>query len=157
MASNPTHLGQILLGRQDITQSQLDHALEYQTNCAQPIGACLLALGYVSQGTLNRALRRQSWMKPCAACITCLMAPFSLHSFASEHHDSPEQWAEQQTQGQWSDPLQLSSNSHSGGDFLKAAAEAAWDLYQGKPELGEWQYSINKESSGYSVNIELWF
>ena len=143
MSQIPTRLGQILLAQKSITDKQLAKALDYQAQHGEPIGHCLLALGYIEQKVLNRALRRQTWLKPCAACLTCLCAPFTFstcHADESSSGSLHADWIEQH------DP-----------DFIKMAAEAAWGIYQGEPEPGEWQYSLNKQSAGYTVSMKMHF
>jgi len=162
MANTPTRLGQILLARGDITEQQLEEALSLQATNGQPVGACLQQLGYISEKTLKKALRRQAWLKPCAACLTCLVAPFSLQCQASSFEDSEfsSDWIEQQDNySSWHSDLDvhLSSNQQSGLDFMKVAAEAAWDIYNGEPEAGEWQYSLSEQNGDFSVNMQMRF
>lgn len=163
MAQVPTRLGQILLAQQSITAKQLVHALDYQAQHGQPIGHCLLALSYVEQKVLNRALRRQTWLKPCAACLTCLCAPFTFsHCYADEvlegalHTD----WIEQHDPySHWSGSAHISGNELAGIDIVTMAAEAAWGIYQGEPEAGEWQYALSKQGSGdgYAISLQMHF
>lgn len=161
MTATPTHLGQILVARKAITNQQLEQALDYQAQHNKPVGHCLVELGHIDQSTLNRALRRQSWLKPCAACLTCLCAPFTFTPcFANENLDdkSMHEWAEQQDPyNNWSDSVHLSGNNQGSADFLKMAAEAAWGIYQGEPEAGEWQYSLSKQTAGYSISMKMHF
>ncbi len=163
MANTPARLGQILLARQAITVHQLELALEYQALHSEPVGHCLMALGFIDQRTLNRALRRQSWLKPCAACLTCLCAPFTFSPcFASEPSESSfhSQWSEQHDPyNHWAEGVHLSNDQLISFDVLKVAAEAAWGIYQGEPESGEWQYALSKQSSGsgYTVSMQMHF
>jgi AraC-like DNA-binding protein len=78
MSDIPARLGQILLAKQVITEQQLELALQYQARHNKPVGHCLMALGFIKEKDLSRALRRQSWMKPCAACLTSLCALFTF-------------------------------------------------------------------------------
>lgn len=161
MAETPTRLGQILLARNAINEHQLELALEYQSLHGKPVGHCLLALGFIDQKVLDRALRRQSWLKPCAACLTCLCAPFTFSTcIASDTSIDAvnEQWTEQHDPySNWSDNLHLNSEQLASVDVLKIAAETAWGIYQGEPESGEWQYGLSKQSSGYSVSMQMHF
>ncbi|MEH6450018.1 MAG: hypothetical protein V7765_15200 [Oleispira sp.] len=163
MADTPIRLGQILLARQVITEQQLELALEYQVLHAQPVGHCLLALGFIEQKDLNRALRRQTWLKPCAACLTCLCAPFTFSPcFANElaEDNFHQQWSEQHDPySHWAGSINLSMNHLDSIDVLKIAAEAAWGIYQGEPEAGEWQYALSKQGAddGYSVSMQMHF
>ncbi len=161
MTATPIHLGQILVARKEITEQQLEHALNYQALHNKPVGHCLVALGYINQTVVNRALRRQSWLKPCAACLTCLCAPFTFSPcIASENIDEKnlQEWTEQQDPySNWNESIHLSGNNQAGIDFVKVAAEAAWGIYQGEPKSGEWQYSLSKQSSGYAVSMEMHF
>lgn len=161
MTKVPTRLGQILLAQQSITAKQLAHALDYQAQHAQPIGHCLLALGYIEQRVLNRALRRQSWLKPCAACLTCLCAPFTFSTCSADdslERDLHVDWIEQHDPySHWAESTHLSSKNQSGMDFVKIVAEAAWGIYQGEPEAGDWQYSLSEQTAGYSVSMTMSF
>jgi len=162
MIQTPTRLGQILLAKGEITQHQLEQALHLQTSNGQPVGACLQQLGHITEKTLKRALRRQAWLKPCAACLTCLVAPFSLQCHASSYEDSEfsNDWIEQQdSYSGWHSDLDvhLSSNQQTGMDFMKVAAEAAWGIYSGEPEAGEWQYSLSENNGDFSVNMQMRF
>jgi hypothetical protein len=163
MADIKIRLGQILLARQVISKEQLELALAYQALHAQPVGHCLMALGFIEQKDLNRALRRQSWLKPCAACLTCLCAPFTFSPcFANELSDDnlQQQWSEQNDPySNWADNVHLNSDQVVSVDVLKVAAEAAWGIYQGEPEAGEWQYALSKQGSGdgYSVSMKMHF
>jgi hypothetical protein len=162
MADIKIRLGQILLARQVISKQQLELALEYQALHAKPVGHCLMTLGFIEQKDLNRALRRQSWLKPCAACLTCLCAPFSFSPcFANElPEDSFQQWTEQNDPySNWAENVHLNSEQIASIDVLKVAAEAAWGIYQGEPEAGEWQYALSKHGSAdsYSVSMKMHF
>lgn len=160
MADTPTRLGQILLAKKAISEHQLELALEYQALHGKPIGYCLQALGFIEQKTLDRALRRQSWLKPCAACLTCLCAPFSFSTcFADDNNEFIDQhWTEQHNPySNWSDNLHLNSEQLANADALTIAAETAWGIYQGEPESGEWQYALSKQSSGYTVSMQMHF
>ncbi|MFT4764121.1 MAG: hypothetical protein ACI9OH_001214 [Oleispira sp.] len=163
MSDIPVRLGQILLAKQVITEQQLELALGYQALHNKPVGHCLLALGFIEQKDLSRALRRQSWLKPCAACLTCLCAPFTFAPcFADEaaEDDFHQQWTEQHDPySHWSSSEHLSTSQLATFDVLKVAAEAAWGIYQGEPESGEWQYALSKQISdnGYSISMRMHF
>jgi hypothetical protein len=151
MAKIPTRLGQILLARSEINGQQLQQALEYQSHHRQPLGDCLLALGFIDQRVLDRALRRQSWLKPCAAWLTCMCAPFTLPTcFANETSLDP-------VNAQWSDKLHLNSEQIASVDVLKIALQTAWEVYQGEAKSGEWRYGVSKQNSGYSVSLQMHF
>ncbi|CCK78058.1 MAG: hypothetical protein KBT75_02945 [Oleispira antarctica] len=163
MSDIPLRLGQILLAKHTITERQLELALQYQALHNKPVGHCLMALGFIEQKDLNRALRRQSWLKPCAACLTCLCAPFTFAPcFADENSDDDlhPQWTEQHDPySHWSNNVHLSENQLATVDVLKVAAGAAWGIYQGEPRSGEWQYAISKQTSndGYSITMQMFF
>lgn len=157
-----TRLGQILLAQQTITEEQLASALDYQCLHGEPIGHCLIELGYIEQKVLDRALRRQSWLKPCAACLTCLCAPFTFspcYADEGEGESIDAYWIEQQDSSydSWSETSDLTGSTLLGIDLVKLAAEAAWDIYQGEPKSGEWQYSLSKQSSGYAISMQMHF
>ncbi len=161
MSKTAIRLGQILLARNTINQQQLELALDYQAHHGQPIGQCLLALGFIDQKVLDRALRRQSWLKPCAACLTCLCAPFTFSPcFADDVNPDTinPQWTEQHDPySNWSENLYLNSTELASVDALKLVAETAWGIYQGEPESGQWQYGLSKQSSGYTVSMKMHF
>lgn len=163
MSEIAARLGQILLAKQVITEQQLELALDYQARHHKPLGCCLMALGFIEQKHLNRALRRQSWLRPCAACLTCLCAPFTFTPcFANESSEDNfhQQWAEQHDPyAHWSDAMYLSGNQFDTFDALKVAAEAVWGIYQGEPESGEWQYALAKQTAdnGFSISLKMHF
>ncbi|MFT6450097.1 MAG: hypothetical protein ACJAW8_002474 [Oleispira sp.] len=163
MSEIPVRLGQILLAKHVISEQQLELALQYQARHNKPVGYCLMALGFIEQKDLNRALRRQSWLKPCAACLTCLCAPFTFspcYADESTNDDIHQQWSEQHDPyTHWSDTVHLNNDQLATVDVLKVAAEAAWGIYQGEPRAGEWQYSLSKPlaSDGYAISMKMHF
>jgi hypothetical protein len=163
MSDMPVRLGQILLAKQVITEQQLELALGYQALHNKPVGHCLMALGFIEQKDLNRALRRQTWLRPCAACLTCLCAPFTFAPcFADEssEDDFHQQWTEQHDPySHWSNTAHLNESQLASFDVLKVAAEAAWGIYQGEPKAGEWQYALSKQNSNdaYSISMQVYF
>ncbi|MGK0249233.1 MAG: hypothetical protein ACI910_001971 [Oleispira sp.] len=163
MSDIPVRLGQILLAKKVISEQQLELALEYQAAHNKPVGYCLMALGFIEQKDLDRALRRQSWLRPCAACLTCLCAPFTFAPCsANEISDDAfhQQWTEQHDPfTHWSHNIHLGQGELATIDVLKVAAEAAWGIYQGTPKAGEWQYGLLKQSSkdGYSISMQMHF
>lgn len=153
----PYRLGDLLVRRHLISNEQLSRALQQQARLGGKLGQVLVDLGYINARTLNRTLRKQRWLRPCAACFA-FMAPFS-QTYANEYseHDVYNSWSQ-------SSSWDVSASQHIGQtdssiDLMKLAAETAWDIYQGEPEKGEWRYSLTKaqESSGYSIEMRVHF
>lgn len=78
-----SRLGNILVKRAYINQSQLMKALSYQAKRKIKLGTALIELKLISRKQLNFALRRQSWARTIAATIALACAPFTT-AFASE-------------------------------------------------------------------------
>src|SRR5213594_3314144 len=58
--SPPTsRLGELLIRQKLITREQLEEALSYQRNNGGRLGACLVALGHVSEVDITATLSRQ--------------------------------------------------------------------------------------------------
>ncbi|WP_293139441.1 hypothetical protein [Okeania sp. SIO3I5] len=54
-------IGEILIRRQLISQTQLDQAIEIQTSCREKLGELLIFQGWIQQNDLEIALREQYW------------------------------------------------------------------------------------------------
>lgn len=148
-------LGQLLLKQQLIDRTQLHQALKCQRQSDQKLGEILVNLGFISQQTLKRTLSKQRWLRPCAACFA-LMSPFS-DCFASDDPSADIQpWSQT---SHWSDfAYERVGASSSSEDIMKFAAEAAWDIYQGEPQKGEWRYSLSlPQEDGYSLELTMRF
>ena len=78
-----SRLGNILVKRAYINQSQLMNALSYQAKRRIKLGTALLELKLITRKQLNFALRHQSWARTIAATIALACAPFTT-VFASE-------------------------------------------------------------------------
>lgn len=78
-----SRLGNILVKRAYISQSQLTNALGYQAKRKIKLGTALLELKLITRKQLKFALRRQSWARTIAASIALACTPFTT-AFASE-------------------------------------------------------------------------
>lgn len=157
----PDHLrlGQLLRQRQLISEQQLQQALQLQQAQGVRLGEALLTLGFISKQQLNRVLRRQRWLTPCAACIV-MLSPVSMvwAESADELPDSgfsqdwvePNRWsyAEQERLGERSKPI----------DILSFMALSGWDIYQGEPEAGDLKFSLKQHNDDvYSLQLSMRF
>lgn len=70
-------LGKILLNRRYISERELMDALAYQALHNLRLGEALVALNFISTKQLNRALKRQGWIRGFAAGVALLMTPFT--------------------------------------------------------------------------------
>jgi len=155
----PHQLGQLLLRRKAITATQLAEALQLQQRSSQglPLGQALITLGYLDEHTLQRTLRQQRWLRPCAACFV-LMAPFSA-TYADDADGEPgftQDWLES-THWYQGEQGYISDDSAS-ADVLKFVAQTAWDIYQGEPLAGEVRYSVsNPQEHSYQLEMTIRF
>lgn len=78
-----SRLGNILVKRAYINQSQLLNALNYQSERKIKLGTALLELKLITPKQLIFALRRQNWARTIATTIALACAPFTT-AFASE-------------------------------------------------------------------------
>ncbi|PHS65313.1 MAG: hypothetical protein COB09_06005 [Thalassobium sp.] len=152
----PHRLGQLLLQRQEITEQQLQQALSYQAQNPCQLGQALISLGFIDERTLRNVLRRQRWIKPCAACFA-LIAPFSM-TWADEDKEAAfsGDWLEA---SHWDlvDDDSVSAHSSS-ADLMKFVAMTAWDIYQGEPQAGEIRYSVSQTNNqGYNLELSMRF
>ncbi|MCD8522297.1 MAG: hypothetical protein LRY66_08920 [Saccharospirillaceae bacterium] len=156
MSEFPHRLGQLLLQQQEITEEQLQQALSFQAKNPCPLGQALISLGFIDERVLRNVLRRQRWIKPCAACFA-LIAPFSM-TWADEDKEAAfsSDWLEA---SHWDlvDDERITAHSSS-VDRVKFLALTAWDIYQGEPQPGEVRYSISQTSQqGYSLELSVRF
>lgn len=56
-------LGEILVRKQLISESQLQQALMLQASCSQQLGQILIKQGWISEHCLGQALREQYWRR----------------------------------------------------------------------------------------------
>ncbi|MEB3339474.1 hypothetical protein [Okeania sp.] len=56
-------IGEILIRRQLISQSQLDQAVNIQVSCRQKLGQLLMFQGLIQESDLEVALKEQYWRK----------------------------------------------------------------------------------------------
>ena len=149
-------LGQLLLNRRAITRKQLDDALQYQREHAgAKLGEALIALGAIDEGVLQRVLRQQRWLRPCATCFA-LLSPMSVtYAYDPDEHllsaqdEAATYWYLQEEEQQ----------SYSGSEQAMRVLSTAYDLYKGEPEAGEWRYSLSEtdSSTGYQVEVKVFF
>lgn len=156
MAETPVQyrLGQILINKKLITQEDLQHALAFQELHDCKLGEALVAMGLISQTRLRRALNQQRWMRNCATCIA-LLAPVSF-SYAFE----PVQYTSSMQTEDFPDYGLPRSNPYAQDDnYVGQMVAAAWSLYRGQPEEGEWRYSVGRtqDKKGYEVSVSLHF
>lgn len=159
--SRPEHLrlGQLLRQRQLITEEQLTQALQWQAEQSVRLGEALVTLGFIDQQQLNRILRRQRWLTPCAACMV-MLSPLSMvwadqqeylpDSGFSQDWVEPNRWsyAEQERLGERSKPI----------DILSFMALSGWDIYKGEPEAGDLKFSLKQHNDdAYSLQLSMRF
>jgi len=153
----PHQLGQLLLRRKAISESQLQEALVLQAQQPQPLGQALISLGYIDEHTLQRTLRQQRWLRPCAAFFA-LISPFSC-CFAEtpeSEDDFSARWLEEAGWHYVVQPENVSARNSA--DLLKLAALTAWDVYQGEPKPGEIRYSVSQSAdNAYQLEMTLHF
>ncbi|WP_286717461.1 hypothetical protein [Thalassolituus sp. UBA2009] len=152
----PHRLGQLLLQQQSITEEQLQQALSYQAQNPCQLGQALIQLGFIDERALRGVLRRQRWLKPCAACFA-LIAPFSM-TWADEDKEAAftSDWLEA---SHWDlvDDERVTEHSSS-VDLMKFVALTAWDIYQGEPVPGEVRYNVSQTNNkGYSLELSMRF
>ncbi|TNC92731.1 MAG: hypothetical protein CSH36_02995 [Thalassolituus sp.] len=151
-------LGQLLLNNEFITPSQLQAALRYQQEHHCRLGEALVALGAIDESILKRVLRRQKWLRPCAACFA-LMSPFSF-TYAYDPEQTPNEEQYQAYSSQWD--LYNDWQSHNGeSPQATRLISTALDVYMGAPEKGEWRYAVSRlqthDNDGYQVEVRLFF
>ena len=157
MSSTPVQyrLGQILLNKKLVTQEDLQRALAFQELHGCKLGEALVAMGAISQSGLRRALTQQRWLRNCATCIA-LLTPVSM-SYAYE----PVQYTNTLNLQDYPEygRIPTSDPYAQDDDYVGDMLAAAWSLYRGKPEEGEWRYSLGRtdDKKGYEVNLSLHF
>lgn len=151
----PYRLGDLLIKQQLITQTQLQQALQQQANSGERLGNILLEMGALSSAALKRTLSKQRWLRPCATCFA-LMSPITTCFASNDENDSYQHWVQTQ---QWQEVSYHSVRTHSSADLMKFAAEAAWGIYRGEAQAGEWRYSLSKQTQvdGYSLQMSMRF
>ncbi len=131
-------LGSLLIRKGLIQPEQLDAALVYQRDQGLPLGQALIALGHVSQRQINRALRKQSRIRLCAAVVAFIMAPFNwCHASEDELEHLPEyQYTQVADQFYFDGESEFGGSNQQGTlDLLEVTTSAAWYLYQGDASL----------------------
>ena len=152
-----SRLGQLLLNSRSITQRQLREALSYQKENACRLGEALIAMGAIDESLLRKVLRRQRWLRPCAACFA-LMSPFSVtYAYDPDQDLLADEAYEYTAQWQMMNP----STNNSDDSQVTRLLGTAMDVYMGAPERGEWRYNISRtrtnDSDGYQVEVRLFF
>lgn len=159
MQTLPYQIGQLLLRRGAISDSQLTQALALQAQETQPLGQALIKLGFIDEKTLKRVLREQKWLKPCAACFA-LVAPFSASWAAGTPADEQEVIQNWLDAGRWHQTTDTDYVNHQSAalDVAKFVALTAWDIYQGEPEAGEMRFNLSQTGkSGYQLEMTMHF
>lgn len=156
-------LGTLLICKGYITEDQLDAALAHQIRCGKPLGESLIELGFISEKTLHRNLKRQDYLRLCAACMACVMAPLQF-CMADGIEDLPEYAYTQVADTQFA----LDTNITVSGiditpevNIAALASSAAWYLYQGGSVVHldnlPVKMRLQPASQGYQLNINVSF
>lgn len=133
-------LGSLLINKGLIQVKQLDDALAYQRQHAgMPVGEALIALGYVTERQIGRALRKQTRVRIFAALVAFLMAPFNwCHASDDDLEHLPEyQYTQVHDQLYFDTGISGYSSQYAQGslDVLQITTSAAWYLYQGDASI----------------------
>lgn len=134
----PYRLGCLLLQKRLINQQQLDAALIHQRQAGVPLGEALIALNIVNERQIKRALKKQSFIRLCAACVAFFMAPFSLCHASNEKIEHLPEYSFTQV----ADCPSLNKHADDFEDYaidgfgqnlniIEATTAAAWYLSQG--------------------------
>ena len=155
--NRPEHqrLGQMLRHRNIISAEQLEQALNYQATHSVRLGEALVRLGSIDQKTLNRSLRRQSWLTPYAACALAL-GSFSTAWADEKKSEFINDWVEI---NQWLHVESETINKDSQTlDILTLVAAFGWQLYEGEQKAGEVSFSFKQpESDGLTLQLSMRF
>lgn len=126
-------LGSLLICKGYINEDQLDAALAYQLRSGKQLGESLVELGYISEKTLNRNLKRQDYLRLCAACVACIMSPIQL-CMADKIEERVEYALTQVADAQYAfdEGIDVTGIDVTPGmNIASLASGAAWYLYQG--------------------------
>jgi hypothetical protein len=171
MSLQTYRLGDLLINKHIISASQLDDALRYQQKNGIQIGQALIQMGHVTQRQINQALKKQNYIRLCAAVAAFFMAPFSV---CNANTDSIEQLPEysltQIAETQYSDEYSFNSSQISVGqngevagiNILEITTATVWYLSQGGLNIDGLQavplnMNITALDNSYTVNMNLSF
>lgn len=156
-------LGTLLVCKGYISEDQLDAALAHQTRSGKPLGESLIELGFINEKTLQRNLKRQDYLRLCAACVACVMAPLQL-CMAESLEERPEYALTQVADAQFAfdEGLSVSGIDITPEVNLAAlASSAAWYLYQGGSVMHLDNIPVKLQfqpaQEGYSLNLNVSF
>ncbi|MCP5325946.1 MAG: hypothetical protein H7A09_06420 [Oceanospirillaceae bacterium] len=156
-------LGTLLICKGYITEDQLDAALAFQLRSGKPLGESLIELGFISEKTLHRNLKRQDYLRLCAACMACVMAPLQF-CMAEGIEDLPEYAYTQVADAQFAldNGISVSGIDMTAGVNLAAlASSTAWYLYQGGSVAHldnlPVKMQLQPASEGYQLNLNVSF
>lgn len=169
MSQQPYRLGDLLIKKHVIAVWQLDEALQFQKSNGLQLGEALIALGYVSQRQINKALKKQNYIRLYAACAAFFMAPFSVCQADTDSiSDLPEYSFTQVADPQYADEYDFSSVTSgqvgygAGLDLVQITTAAVWYASQGGVQdtgLQQVPVKLNLTSANnsYSVNMSISF
>lgn len=169
MSQQPYRLGDLLIKKHLIADEQLSEALRYQKDRDLQLGEALIELGYVTQRQINRALKKQNYIRLYAACAAFFMAPFSLCQAEPDRiEDLPEYSYTQVADAQYADEYaydNFSVNQNANGaklDLIELTTAAAWYLSQGGVQESGLQtvpvkLNLTSVSNSYTVNMSISF
>ncbi|MAR01592.1 MAG: hypothetical protein CMI00_13770 [Oceanospirillaceae bacterium] len=148
-------LGQILINKKLITQEDLQRALAFQELHDCKLGEALVAMGAISHSGLRRALNQQRWLRNCATCIALLTPVSFSYAYEPVQYTSTLSGDDFPEYGRLPPSNPYAKNDSYVGDMLSAA----WTLYRGQPEEGEWRYSVGRtdDKKGYELSVSLHF
>lgn len=149
-------LGWLLRQYNLLSRAQLASALRYQRQHKLRLGEALLRLGLIDPRTLNRMLRRQRWLTPCATCLL-LCSPFSAAWAADEAESGFSQdWLDS---SRWSHVAQEHITQQTAvGDVLTLVAAYGWQWYDGEQQAGDVSISLKQpEQDGLSLQLSMRF
>lgn len=156
-------LGSLLVCKGYISEDQLDAALAHQLRSGKQLGESLVALGYISEKTLNRNLKRQNYLRLCAACVACIISPVQL-CMADNIQDREEYALTQVADAQYvfEDGIEVTGIDVTPGmNIASLASSAAWYLYQGgsATHFDDIPVKMHLQSGheGYRLNLSVSF
>ena len=165
MSQQPYRLGDLLIKKHLIADEQLSEALRYQKDRDLQLGEALIELGYVTQRQINRALKKQNYIRLYAACAAFFMAPFSLCQAEPDRiEDLPEYSYTQVADAQYAyDNFSVNQNANGAKlDLIELTTAAAWYLSQGGVQESGLQtvpvkLNLTSVSNSYTVNMSISF
>jgi hypothetical protein len=171
MSQQPYRLGDLLIEKHIISASQLDDGLRYQQKHSLQIGQALIKMGHVTQRQINHALKKQNYIRLCAASAAFIMAPFSMcQANVNSIELLPEYTLTQVADTQYSDEYSFNNGGFSatqkcnttGINILEITTAAMWYITQGGVQLDGLQavplnMNVTAVNNSYTVNMSLSF